>query len=55
MTLEFRNLAIVCTHRSPDERMWIVALEAGATELCHTGYQLDDSSVAGVNLYDWGH
>jgi DNA-binding NtrC family response regulator len=33
---DFHNLTIVCTHRSPDEQMWIAALEAGATELCHT-------------------
>lgn len=31
----FENLTIVCTHRAPDERMWIAALNAGATELCH--------------------
>jgi len=31
----FCNLAIVCTHRSPDERMWTAALSAGAVELCH--------------------
>ena len=39
---EIRNLAhtfdelnIVCTHRSPDEQMWITALNAGAVEFCH--------------------
>jgi DNA-binding NtrC family response regulator len=31
----FCNLAIVCTHRSPDERMWMAALNAGAVEFCH--------------------
>jgi DNA-binding NtrC family response regulator len=31
----FCNLTIVCTHRSPDERMWIAALNAGAVEFCH--------------------
>jgi DNA-binding NarL/FixJ family response regulator len=28
-------LAIVCTHRSPDNRMWLAALNAGAVECCH--------------------
>ena len=31
----FCNLIIVCTHRSPDERMWMAALNAGAVEFCH--------------------
>jgi DNA-binding response OmpR family regulator len=31
----FCDLTIVCTHRSPDERMWMDALKAGAVELCH--------------------
>ncbi len=31
----FSNLIIVCTHRSPDERMWIAAMNAGAVEFCH--------------------
>ncbi len=30
----FSDLAIVCTHRSPDERMWASSLKAGAVELC---------------------
>jgi DNA-binding NarL/FixJ family response regulator len=29
------NLTIVCTHPSPDDRMWIAALDAGAVEYCH--------------------
>jgi DNA-binding response OmpR family regulator len=29
------DLTIVCTHRSPDERMWMAALNAGAVEFCH--------------------
>jgi DNA-binding NtrC family response regulator len=29
------DLTIVCTHRSPDERMWMSALGAGAVEFCH--------------------
>ena len=31
----FRNLVVVATHRSPDERMWMAALNAGAVEFCH--------------------
>ena len=31
----FDDLTIVCTHRSPDERMWMAALDAGAVEFCH--------------------
>jgi DNA-binding NarL/FixJ family response regulator len=31
----FDDLAIVCTHRSPDDRMWTAALAAGAVEYCH--------------------
>ncbi len=31
----FRDLIIVCTHRSPDDRMWTAALAAGAVEYCH--------------------
>ena len=31
----FTSLAIVCTHRSPDERMWTNSLKAGAVELCY--------------------
>ena len=30
----FDDLTIVCTHRSPDERMWTAAMEAGAVEFC---------------------
>jgi DNA-binding NarL/FixJ family response regulator len=37
MTRTFSDLAIVCTHRSPDERMWMAALAAGAVEFCHPG------------------
>ena len=35
IALQFCNLIIVCTHRSPDEQMWIAALNAGAVEVCH--------------------
>jgi DNA-binding response OmpR family regulator len=31
----FSELTIVATHRSPDEQLWITALNAGAMELCH--------------------
>jgi DNA-binding NtrC family response regulator len=31
----FRDLVVVATHRSPDERMWMAALNAGAVEFCH--------------------
>jgi DNA-binding NarL/FixJ family response regulator len=31
----FDDLAIICTHRSPDERLWMAALNAGAIEFCH--------------------
>ena len=31
----FGDLMIICTHRSPDEQMWLSALNAGAVEFCH--------------------
>ena len=31
----YGDLVIVCTHRSPDEQMWMSALNAGAVEFCH--------------------
>ena len=31
----FGDLVIVCTHRSPDEQMWMDSLNAGAVEFCH--------------------
>ncbi len=31
---DFPTLPIVCTHRIPDEEMWIAALEAGASDVC---------------------
>jgi len=31
---DFPELPIVCTHRIPDEEMWMAALEAGATDVC---------------------
>ena len=35
---DFPLLPIVCTHRLPDEELWIAALEAGASDVC----QADD-------------
>jgi DNA-binding NarL/FixJ family response regulator len=31
---DFPDLSIVCTHRIPDEEMWMAALEAGASDVC---------------------
>ncbi len=31
---DFPELIIVCTHRVPDEEMWMAALEAGASDVC---------------------
>ncbi len=31
---EFPNMSIICTHRIPDEEMWMAALEAGASDVC---------------------
>jgi DNA-binding response OmpR family regulator len=31
---DFPKLPIVCTHRIPDEDMWMAALEAGASDVC---------------------
>ena len=33
---DFPALPIVCTHRVPDDEMWMAALEAGATDVCAT-------------------
>jgi DNA-binding NarL/FixJ family response regulator len=33
---DFPALPIVCTHRIPDEEMWMAALEAGAADICPT-------------------
>ena len=35
LTHIFRDLTVICTHRSPDEKMWMAALSAGAVEFCH--------------------
>jgi DNA-binding response OmpR family regulator len=34
---EHRNTAIVATHRSPDEEMWMACLESGAADCCYRG------------------
>ena len=31
---DYPKLPIVCTHRIPDEEMWMAALEAGASDVC---------------------
>ena len=31
---DFPKLSIVCTHRIPDEEMWMAALDAGASDVC---------------------
>jgi len=31
---DFPGLPIVCTHRIPDEELWMAALEAGASDVC---------------------
>lgn len=31
---EFPALPIICTHRVPDEDIWMAALEAGASDVC---------------------
>lgn len=31
---DFPQLSIVCTHRVPDEEMWMAALSAGACDVC---------------------
>ena len=32
--LDFPLLPIVCTHRIPDEELWVAALQAGASDVC---------------------
>jgi DNA-binding NtrC family response regulator len=34
---DFPGLPIVCTHRVPDEEMWMAALQAGASDVCAAG------------------
>lgn len=35
LSTAYDDVVLVCTHRSPDERMWMAALGAGADEFCH--------------------
>jgi DNA-binding NarL/FixJ family response regulator len=39
---EFGHTSVVCTHRLPDEEIWISALAAGAIDCCH------NADVAGI-------
>jgi len=32
---DFASLAIVCTHRLPDDKLWAAAQAAGALDCCH--------------------
>lgn len=34
---DFPSLPIVCTHRIPDEELWMAALDAGACDVCPAG------------------
>jgi DNA-binding response OmpR family regulator len=34
---DFPALPIVCTHRIPDEEIWMAALDAGASDVCVAG------------------
>jgi hypothetical protein len=38
---QFPGVPIVCTHRIPDEELWMAALEAGASDVCAAG-DVDD-------------
>src|ERR1039458_5661249 len=31
---DFPSFPLVCTHRVPDEELWIAAMEAGASDVC---------------------
>ena len=33
---DFPTVAVVCTHRIPDDTMWTQSLAAGAIDCCHT-------------------
>jgi len=39
---EFDHTSVLCTHRIPDEEMWMEALAAGAIDCCH------DTDVSGI-------
>jgi DNA-binding response OmpR family regulator len=34
---DFPSVPIVCTHRVPDDELWVAAMEAGASDVCATG------------------
>jgi DNA-binding response OmpR family regulator len=34
---DFPSLPIVCTHRVPDDELWVAAMEAGASDVCSAG------------------
>lgn len=34
---DFPTVPIVCTHRVPDDELWVAAMEAGASDVCATG------------------
>jgi DNA-binding NtrC family response regulator len=44
---DFPGVSIICTHRLPDDEMWMRALEAGATDVCPT---YDPASVLSAVL-----
>jgi len=33
---DFPSMPIVCTHRIPDEQLWVEALDAGASDVCRS-------------------
>jgi DNA-binding NtrC family response regulator len=43
----FPGVSIICTHRLPDDEMWMRALEAGAMDVCPT---YDPASVVSAVL-----
>jgi DNA-binding NtrC family response regulator len=42
---DFPAVPIVCTHRVPDEEMWMAALEAGASDVCPVDVEIVLTSV----------
>jgi DNA-binding NarL/FixJ family response regulator len=49
---DFPALPIVCTHRIPDEEMWMAALSAGASDVCPTD---DVGNVLNSVLHSMAH
>lgn len=33
---EFPNVTVICTHRAPDDKMWMQVLAVGVSDFCHT-------------------